>query len=164
MAVTGKDCSRHLRTIATAVVLVGLVAAIAVIGLLRLADALQPQIGDIIAFDSRQRTSIVAQEKIVVARAGDVTGAACVLDSRIVHASGGSILIEVYQRRPRPQYFVHWAGLHTSAGLTDCGSTADLILSRTDLVELMSAAAGHIVSPSSVFRGPLPVATVAALN
>jgi hypothetical protein len=146
------------------IVLVSLVAAIVVIGLLRLADALEPQIGDIISFDSRQRASIIAREEIVVARVGEVPGADCVLDSRVVHASGGSILIEAYRPRPRPLYFVHWVGIHTSAGAGDCGSVADLMLSRMELAELMSAAAGSIVTSSSAFRDQLSVAAATTLN
>jgi hypothetical protein len=41
-----------------------------------------------------------------------------------------------------PAFRVHWAGGHTDNGAGDCGSAADLMLERTDVMRLANAAGG----------------------
>jgi hypothetical protein len=65
----------------------------------------------------------------------------CVLDPRIMLASGGSIVIKAVQPKPNRSYRVDWAGSRTSDGGADCGPNGEFLLSQVDIVELKLAAA-----------------------
>jgi hypothetical protein len=54
---------------------------------------------------------------------------------------GGSLVVEERFTTPR-SFRVHWAGGSTSTGSTDCGGTADLMVSGTDLQLLSNAVGG----------------------
>jgi hypothetical protein len=57
-------------------------------------------------------------------------------------ASGGGSLVVEQRLDSKRLYRVHWAGQHTSTGATDCGDTADLLVSRVDLQLLTNAVGG----------------------
>jgi hypothetical protein len=94
------------------------------------------------------------QEQVLVMKVDNALAKHCVLDPHIMRASGGSIVIEALQLRPRPMYRVHWAGFHTSAGPEDCGANADLMLSRTQMVRMISEGNGQAITSSRAFWDP----------
>jgi hypothetical protein len=56
-------------------------------------------------------------------------------------ASGGSLVVE--QRLPSLREFhVHWAGARTNDDASNCGSSADLVVSLPDLQLLTNAVGG----------------------
>jgi hypothetical protein len=61
---------------------------------------------------------------------------------------GGSFVIIARPRAADGPYLIHWAGSHTSNGAADCGSSADLLVSKPDLLSLAGAAGGFGVRPA----------------
>jgi hypothetical protein len=55
---------------------------------------------------------------------------------------GGSLVFVARQIATDGSYMIHWAGSHTSNGASDCGSSADLLVSKRDLLGLAGAAGG----------------------
>jgi hypothetical protein len=53
---------------------------------------------------------------------------------------------------PSLQYTVHWAGARTSKQGPNCGSDANVMVSRTDLQRLANAAGGFGVRDKGVVR------------
>lgn len=105
-----------------------------------------PSLGDIVTFSG---ASIDQQSPLVLTavRAGAPGGRVCALDTKVMAASGGSIFVEA-QSTAEPQGFrVHWAGGSTSAGATDCGNDAELMLTAHQLQELAAVTGGFGVSP-----------------
>lgn len=135
------------------VVLVCLVLGLMCAGLLQLVKALEPKLGEIIAFNDSGPTGVLMQERMIVRKLVDPVAKYCVLDPPIMRASGGSIVIEALQLRPQPIYTVHWAGFHTSAGTEDCGAEADLMLSRIQMVKMISEGNGPAVSSKYAYYG-----------
>ncbi len=165
MASTNKGDSSGLYTLITGVVLVCLVSVFTVVGLLRLADALEPKVGDIVSFEHLGKLGPIAQEKIPASRVDNrASGTRCALDVRTMRASGGSIVIEALHLWPEPMYRVHWIGFHTSTGEEDCGAVADLALSRIQVVELMSAANSPTVPSEKAYPDLLSGIAVSALH
>jgi len=66
--------------------------------------------------------------------------------------SRGSVVVEARRLSRPPVYRVHWAGGPTSRGATDCGTSADLVLSRSDLMRLANVAGEFTAGPG--FSGP----------
>ena len=96
-------------------------------------DELAPHVGDIISFGPGGMASRDTQAQIAVMRGNDLHAVPCILDVRIMMASGGSLVIEAAEPNPDRSFRVHWAGPRTSADGTDCGRAADMQLSRTDI-------------------------------
>ncbi len=116
-----------------------LICMATVIGMcLRLAQQLEPTVGDVADFSSHQ----VNQDVVAVTVTATEAGHTCVLASDVMARSGGSFVIVARQPAAEASYLIHWAGAHTSNGATDCGSSADLLVSRSDLLGLVSAAGG----------------------
>jgi hypothetical protein len=57
-------------------------------------------------------------------------------------AGGGSLVVEARRMSSPPVYRVHWAGKYTSRDLHNCGASADLVVSRSDLMRLADVAGG----------------------
>ena len=55
---------------------------------------------------------------------------------------GGSLVVEARRLSRPPVYSVHWAGGNTDGGTDDCGTSADLVLERTELMRLANVAGG----------------------
>jgi hypothetical protein len=72
------------------------------------------------------------------------------LDLATMQKSGGSLVLERRGSEPDRLYRAHWSGLRTSQDAEDCGSQADLVLSRTDIDTLATAAGGFGVDHTSV--------------
>lgn len=121
--------------------LVGIFAVLMIIGLMHLADALGPRVGDVIRFDPARTISSDMTTRLTVTRTGDPAMGPCVLDVRTMMASGGSLMIEAAQPKPDAHYLVHWAGAGTTREpATDCGTSAAFVLTPGDLVALHLAA------------------------
>ena len=104
-----------------------------------------PAVGDIVAFDPALPGRAESGTRLIAARA-DRTN--CVLDIDAIRRSGGSLVLERRVTGPIHFYQAHWAGPRTSEPLTDCGSSADLVLTMADVGTLAVAAGGFWASPS----------------
>ena len=71
----------------------------------------------------------------------------CTLTPSVMAEGGGSLVVEARRMSSPPIYRVHWAGVRTSGGSDNCGTAADLVLSRTDLQKLANTAGGFGVGP-----------------
>lgn len=65
----------------------------------------------------------------------------CTLDPAVMAQGGGSLVVET-KSLIKPDYGVHWSGARTSEGAGDCGSSANLTMSRMDLQTLVNAIGG----------------------
>ena len=126
-----------------------LVCVAIVIGLcLRLADQFEPTVGDIADFSARQAN----QDMLSINATAIAAGRTCVLASDVMARNGGSFVIVARPPGAQGAYLIHWAGSHTSSGASDCGSSADLLVSKSDLLGLAGAAGGfgvHLGHPKA---------------
>jgi hypothetical protein len=125
--------STVLTVIAMALACIGVVIGMC----LRLAQSLEPSVGDIAEFIPGQSV----RDMPPVAVTAHEAGRSCVLSSDVMAQSGGSLLI-VLRGPAAAGYVVHWAGARTSSGATDCGASADLSVSKPDLLSLSGTASG----------------------
>ena len=108
-------------------------------------DAFRPGLGDIVAFEPMTADTGLWQLAIEANRASASGSAdiACALDPNVMSEKGGSLIVEGRQDQPNLLYRVHWAGSATARSHPgDCGDSADLLVSRTDLQRLANAAGG----------------------
>jgi hypothetical protein len=106
-----------------------------------------PRVGDLVTFDPAQRAAFDSTARLTANRLQQV---ACVLDVATLQKSGGSLVLERRGSEPDRLYRAHWSGLRTSQDADDCGSQADLMLSRNDIDTLATAAGGFGVDHTSV--------------
>jgi len=66
----------------------------------------------------------------------------CSLSPSMMGARGGSLVIEARRLSRPPLYRVHWSGGPTDEPAMDCGTNADLLLTRTELMRLANVAGG----------------------
>ena len=107
-------------------------------------DEFRPKIGDMVVFKPGSQDTDLWQMSIqatVVSPMGAATGA-CTLDPNVMATDGGSLVVEARQTEPMLQYLIHWAGAETSKLTSNCGTDANLLVSRTDLQRLANAAGG----------------------
>jgi hypothetical protein len=107
-----------------------------------------PSVGGVIVF----RPDTAAAERWSVSatlaeptRAGvpdGTVGRRCVLSPAVMALRGGSLVIEARRMSRPPVFRVHWSGGPTDGGAGDCGTTADLVLERTELMRLANVAGG----------------------
>ena len=88
----------------------------------------------------------------VSAPAKGALAVACALDPNTMAESGGSLVVEGLQTVPSLQYRIHWAGSATAKSNDNCGASADLLVSRTDLQRLANAAGGFGVGDKGMVR------------
>jgi hypothetical protein len=105
-----------------------------------------PSVGGIIAFraDSAptERWSVYVTVASRPGLPGSADGNSCILTPSVMMAAGGSLVVEARRLSRPPVYRVHWAGGHTAAGPGDCGTVADLVVQRTELMRLANVAGG----------------------
>jgi hypothetical protein len=107
-----------------------------------------PSVGGIIVFKpdtaATERWSVNAAlvESVRVGLPGDVNARHCVLSPGVMAVHGGSLVVEARRLSRPPVYRVHWAGGHTDGTAGDCGTAADLMLERTELMRLANVAGG----------------------
>jgi hypothetical protein len=104
-----------------------------------------PAVGGIIVF--RPDTAASERWSVRAALAEPAAGVArdlgyCVLSPAAMARLGGSLVVEARRMSRPPEYRVHWAGGPTAAGAGDCGTAADLVLERTELMRLANVAGG----------------------
>ena len=141
MTPTNDRKSRELYAAFIVVAVVMTAGILSTAGLLRLADRMAPQIGDILAFRATRAPSI-STASFAVRRAMSADSRSCILDVQTMQKSGGSLVVETSQFEPDRIFRVHWAGVRTSSDGDDCGSSADLLLNSNQISALIFAAGG----------------------
>ena len=107
-----------------------------------------PSVGGIIVFRpdtaATERWSLDAAiaEPARLGLPWETSGRHCVLSPNVMAVFGGSLVVEARRLTRPPVYRVHWAGGHTDAAPHDCGTAADLVLERTELMRLANVAGG----------------------
>jgi hypothetical protein len=115
-------------------------------------DEFRPKVGDIVAFRPGSQDSDMWQMTIpaTLMSSSGLPAAECSLDPNVMAEKGGSLVVEGRQGGPSVQYRVHWAGSETLRTGRNCGVSADLLVSRTDLQRLANAAGGFGVGDKGV--------------
>lgn len=132
------DATPTTGTVLTFVAMALVCMAVIIGSCLRLAERLEPTVGDIADFSLRQ----ASQDELPVNVTARQGGRTCVLASDVMARGGGSFVIVARQPAGDGSYLIHWAGSHTSGGAADCGSSADLVVSKRELLELAGVAGG----------------------
>ncbi len=117
-------------------------------------DEFRPKVGDIVAFKPGSADVDMWQMTIpatLVSTQGSPL-AACSLDPNVMADKGGSLIVEGLEDTPAVEYRVHWAGSETNQTTGNCGKSADLLVSRTDLQRLANAAGGFGVENKGIVR------------
>jgi hypothetical protein len=115
-----------------------LASSVAVVSAARTID-IAPKIGDILVF--RVGAQVPTEWEFPAVTISDQLPVSCNLRPDVMVADGGSLVVEERFANKR-MYRVHWAGQHSSNGESDCGATADLLVSRNDLQLLINAVGG----------------------
>jgi hypothetical protein len=117
-------------------------------------DEFRPKIGDIVVFKPGSQDADMWQMSIPATVVSDMSSpvAACMLDPNVMATDGGSLVVEGRQDEPSLLYRIHWAGMRTTDGRGNCGSGADLTVSRTDLQRLANAAGGFGIGEKGIVR------------
>jgi hypothetical protein len=102
-----------------------------------------PQVGDILVF---RRGARMPTDWDFTVMTTAVPATTCSLRPDIMAAEGGSLVVEQRLQSPR-SFQVHWAGKRTSTGSSDCGSSAELVVSNVDLQLLSNIVGGPGVGP-----------------
>jgi hypothetical protein len=131
------------------------------IGLLQQVSQLGPKVGDIVSFDASESFSRDMKAQLTVAPIDKRRGTTCTLDVWAMHTSGGSVIIESRQLGTENGFRVHWAGGATSDDGTNCGSSADLLMSQQD-IEVLAMSAGGYGVPARKARNVLLGSAAAA--
>ena len=118
-----------------------------------------PHVGDIVAFQPLEILPLDDSTRLLVHRQNQF---GCVLDLNVLRHDGGSLIIETQPGVGVDSFRVHWAGTRTSEDAGDCGSDADLIVSRLDLDVLSLSAGGYGVGPKRMM--PLFTSDIGAAN
>jgi hypothetical protein len=117
-------------------------------------DEFRPKVGDIVAFRPGSQDTDMWQMTIpgtLVSAMGSPVSE-CSLDPNVMAEKGGSLVVEGRQDDPSLQYLVHWAGSETAKTNGNCGGSANLLVSRTDLQRLANAAGGFGVGDKGIVR------------
>jgi hypothetical protein len=117
-------------------------------------DAFRPRVGDIVAFRPGSQDTDMWQMTIpaTMVSAMGAPLAACSLDPNVIAEKGGSLVVEGTIDQPSLQYMIHWAGTETARTGATCGTSANLLVSRTDLQRLANAAGGFGVKDKGTIR------------
>ena len=117
-------------------------------------DEFRPKIGDIVTFKPGSEDTDMWQMTIpgtLVSATGSPL-AACSLDPNVMADKGGSLIVEGRQDEPTLQYLIHWAGSETARTPGNCGTSANLLVSRTDLQRLANSAGGFGVGDKGIVQ------------
>ena len=125
-------------------VLVAFMAAIvlaASVGMVAAARTIEigPGVGDILVF--RPGSQVAKDWAFAAVTQTNDLPISCTLKPDVMVSGGGSLVVE-QRSHNRRLYRVHWAGQRTSDDQADCGRTADLLLSRSDLQLLSNVVGG----------------------
>lgn len=134
--------------LALVVVIVGVTASMFVLR----REAMRPTVGDMVVFragaDDRGPWRVHATATRL-GPSGQEAGL-CILNSTVMAAGGGSLLVEARLPSDVAPYRVHWAGKRTDTSHHDCGTSADLLMARVDLRKLATAAGGFGVKSKGI--------------
>jgi hypothetical protein len=122
-----------------------------------------PHVGDIISFRPGAQIGYAEQTEIAAPVAGE-HGFTCILSPVVMGLDGGSLVVEEKEASRPLMYRVHWAGSHTSRGRLDCGGSADLTLSLSELLSLAEGAGGFGVHSDDWIRFPRASTSGIAIN
>lgn len=114
-------------------------------------EAMRPVTGDIVSFEPGQH---VPASLVGPVSASLTTGGSCALDPQAMAQGGGSLVVEGTLGEHRLS--VHWAGGRSSAS-SDCGASANLVLTEDTLDALAAAAGGYGVVHKSLALSSIPV-------
>ena len=148
------------------VVAFGLAALLTIgVAAVKIAQSIEvgPHLGDIISFRPGAQIGYAQQTDIAAPVVGR-PGATCILSPVVMGLDGGSLVVEEKQASRPPMYRVHWAGSHTSHGTLDCGASADLTLSLSELLSLAEGVGGFGVPTDSGLRFPRTSTSGIAIN
>jgi hypothetical protein len=117
-------------------------------------DQFRPKLGDIVVFKPGSQDSDMWQMTIPATPASGMPDrvAGCSLDPNVMAANGGSLVVEGLQTEPSLQYRIHWSGAETAHADANCGASANLLVSRTDLQRLANAAGGFGIGDKGIVR------------
>jgi hypothetical protein len=117
-------------------------------------DEFRPKVGDIVVFRPGSQDTDMWQMTIPATLVSAMSAplSVCSLDPNAMAEDGGSLVVEGLQSQPSLQYRVHWAGRMTAKTSGNCGQSADLLISRTDLQRLANAAGGFGVGDKGIVR------------
>jgi len=117
-------------------------------------DEFRPKVGDIVAFKPGSQDTDMWQMTIPATRVSTMGAPVgqCSLDPNVMAENGGSLVVEGRLDKPLPQYRIHWAGSETAQTNGNCGTSANLLVSRTDLQRLANAAGGFGVEDKGIVR------------
>ena len=117
-------------------------------------DEFRPKVGDIVAFRPASQDTdmwqMIIPATLVSAMGSPV--AECSLDPNVMADKGGSLVVEGLQDQPSLQYLIHWSGSETARVAGNCGASANLLVSRTDLQRLANSAGGFGVGDKGFVR------------
>ncbi|MGE0419530.1 MAG: hypothetical protein AB7O80_22215 [Acetobacteraceae bacterium] len=114
----------------------------------------RPSVGDMVVFQPGSPDRELWRVAVVATTVPDAmsTSRTCILNSRVMVATGGSLVIEARLPGKSPRFRLHWAGPRTAHGDQDCGPSADLLVDRVDLRKLATAAGGFGVGRKGMIR------------
>jgi hypothetical protein len=117
-------------------------------------DDFRPKIGDIVVFKQGSQDNDMWQMSIPATSVPALPEAVadCSLDPNVMATGGGSLVVEGLQTEPSLRYRIHWAGAETARADGNCGASANLLVSRTDLQRLANAAGGFGVAGKGIVR------------
>jgi hypothetical protein len=117
-------------------------------------DEFRPKVGDIVVFKPGSQDGDMWQMTIPATSVSGIADsvAECSLDPNVMAASGGSLVVESLQSAPSLRYRIHWAGAETARADGNCGASANLLISRTDLQRLANAAGGFGIGDKGIVR------------
>jgi hypothetical protein len=117
-------------------------------------DEFRPKVGDIVAFKPGSQDTDRWQMTIPATLVSGMGSplAECSLDPNVMSEQGGSLVVEGLENQPSLQYLIHWAGSATARPNGNCGGSANLLVSRTDLQRLANAAGGFGVGDKGIVR------------
>jgi len=130
-------------TVLTFIVMTLVCMAIVIGMCIRLAAEMEPGVGDIAEFVPGH----AAQDLVPVTVTARDGARSCVLASDVIAQDGGSLVVVARETAHEPAYVVHWVGARTNIGTTDCGASADLVVSKRDLLSLAGIAGGFGLHP-----------------
>lgn len=140
MAHTNGHKSQDLFSTISTLSLLATIAAMSIVGMLKIVEHLRPAVGDVILFDPAKTVFRETESRIEVRPDTTSDVVSCVLDLRRMRQMKGSFIIEAIRPDPIFIYRVHWAGGPTSSAGANCGESADLLLSAVQITALKMAA------------------------
>jgi hypothetical protein len=117
-------------------------------------ESARPVVGDMVVFMAGSHDREMFRIAVPAQRVepGIENGRVCVLNSNVMAAGGGSLIVERRLATDPPLFHLHWAGGRTDDGPLDCGSAATVAVARIDLRKLATAAGGFGVGRRSGLR------------